>query len=165
MSGTEPPPSADRVLAYGPDELAEAGRGLEKRVGGVDGAAPEVQRVVQVLVDDAEDLRGPDAVRQERGHDRAGAAAHVDVEARVAVQTIFQGRDGTDLVHPADDAAAGEGEGVTLLAPRAPEVLCALGRHQKIPQGPTRRCVVVDDRNHSPVPLLTDRWSLLGLAP
>jgi hypothetical protein len=122
----------DRVLAHGPDEAAEAGRGLEERVGGVDGAAPEVQRVVEVLVDDAKELRSPDTVGQERGHDRAGAAAHEDVEARVAVQTIFEGSDGADLVHPADDAATGEGEGVTLLSPRAPEARRALEDVQKI---------------------------------
>src|SRR5262249_13348810 len=121
--------------------------------GGEGGAGRKVQGVGEVFVDEAEDPGGRDAVGQERAHARAGAAAHVDVEVRVAVQAIFQGRDGTDLVHPADDAAAGEGEGVTVLAPRVPKVLRALEGVQKIPQGPTQRRVVVDDRNDPPVPL------------
>src|SRR5438128_1322593 len=53
-----------RVLADRPEEPAEPARGMAERVGGVDGAAAEVQRVLQVLVDDFVDLGGADTVRE-----------------------------------------------------------------------------------------------------
>ena len=107
------------VLADGPEEPSEPARRVAERVRGVDGAAPEVQGVLEILVDDAIDLGGPHAVGEQRGHDRARAAANVDVEAARAVEPLLDRGDHADLVHAADDTAARQGQRVAL-TPRPP---------------------------------------------
>ncbi len=79
---------------------------VPERVRRVDRVAPEVQRVVEVVVDDAEYLRGGQSVGQERRHHRASAAADVDVKPAVAVQPLLEGGDRADLEHAADHAPA-----------------------------------------------------------
>jgi len=75
--------------------------------------------VLEILVDDAIDLGGPDAVGEQRGHDRARAAADVDVEAAGAVEPLLDRGDHADLVHTADDTAARQRQRVAL-TPRPP---------------------------------------------
>src|SRR5262249_9634199 len=78
----------------------------------VDGATPEVERVLQILVDDPVNLGGSDAVGEEAGDHGAGAAANVDVEVTDTVEPLLDRGDDADLVHPADDAAAGQSQSV-----------------------------------------------------
>jgi len=110
-------PAPEHVLADGPHEQAEARAGQAKCVAREQHAAPEVQRIVAVLVEDAIDLAGPDTAGQQRGDDRPGAAADVDVEGRaLAVEPLLERRHRAHLVHTANDAAAGERQGVAGLA-------------------------------------------------
>ncbi len=113
----------DRALADGPDEPAEPPGGVTERVRGVDRGAPEVQRVVEVVVDDTEELGGGHAVGEERCHHCARAAADVDVESAVAVQPLLEGGDRADLVHPADDPAARQRQCEPGPLPRTPKLL------------------------------------------
>src|SRR5438445_949842 len=116
--------SADGALAEGPDQPAETAAGAAEGVAGEHGVATEVDRVVQVLVEDLVDLAGADPARQERGDHGAGAAADVDVEASAgAVEPLLQGRQRSDLVHAADDPPTGQGQRVTRprLGPPSPD--------------------------------------------
>ena len=115
-----------RVLADRPDEPPEPARGVAESVGGVHGVAAEVQGIVEVLVDDAEDLGRSDAVGEERRHDRARTAADVDVEPGRAVEALLERRDRADLVHPPDDAAPRERKPAARALPGAPEAHRAL---------------------------------------
>ena len=102
---------ADRVLAERPHELAEARGGAAKRVRGEDRVTPEVQRIGQVVVEDAVDLARADAVGEEARDDRAGAAADVHVEAAAGpVEPLLDGGERADLLHPADHAAPRESQ-------------------------------------------------------
>jgi hypothetical protein len=106
------------VLADRPHETAKPRARDAKRVAGKEHAPAEVERVVDVFVEDLVDLAGAHAARQERGDDGAGAAAHVDIEARAAaVESFLERPHDADLVHPPDDATAGERQGVTWAGP------------------------------------------------
>src|SRR5919197_2695577 len=116
----------DRALADSPDEATEASGGVTERVRGVDRVAPEVQRVVEVVVDDAEEVGGSHTVGEERGDDGPRTAADVDVEAAVAVQPLLQGGDRADLVHATDDTPASQGQRRARPLPGPTELFCAL---------------------------------------
>ena len=75
--------------------------------------------MLQILVDDAIDLGSAHAVGEERRHDGARAAAHVDVEVAGALEPLLDRGDHTDFVHTADHAAASQGERVAR-PPRPP---------------------------------------------
>src|SRR5205814_3613832 len=88
------------------------------------GVAAEVNGVVEVVVEDLIHLARPDTTGQERADDGAGAAADVDVEAAArAIEPLFERRQGANLIHAADDTAAGKGQRVTrpLSGPPSPE--------------------------------------------
>src|SRR5262249_4797516 len=81
------------------------------RVRREDGSSPEIERIVDVLVEDTVDLGGPDPVGQERGHHRSSAAAHDDVEpSALAIEPFLEGGQGSDLVHAANDPTAAQGQ-------------------------------------------------------
>ena len=105
MSGTEPRTAVIAFLLTAQSSRPNRPGGVAERVRGVHGAAPEVQRVLEILVDDPVNLRGPDAVGEEAGHDGARATADVDIEVAGAVEPLFDRGDHADLVHAPDDAA------------------------------------------------------------
>src|SRR6267142_2023549 len=82
-------------------------------------AAVEVQRVVTLLVQDRVQIARAHPVGQERRHHRAGARAHVEIEVVGAEpgQVLVERGEGPDLVHAADDSAAGQDEGPALGGP------------------------------------------------
>src|SRR2546427_12012273 len=118
--------SFDRALADGPDEPAEPPGGVPERVRGVDRVAPEVQRVVEVVVDDTEELGGGHAVGEDGRDHRPCAAADVDVEPAVTVHPLLEGGNRADLVHPPDDAATRKRQRAAGSLPGSPELLGAL---------------------------------------
>src|SRR5262249_21842120 len=79
----------------------------------------EVQRVLEVLVDYAIDLGRPNAVGEQRGHDRACAAPDVDVEAAAPVEPLLDRGDDAHLVHATDHTATCQRQRVAL-PPRPP---------------------------------------------
>src|SRR2546430_10403033 len=96
-----------------PGELYEeldhvSGRGAEDVLG------PEVEGRVEVVAQGPEHLRGLGSVGDEGGRHRAGARPDEEVEMlveRSRRERFLEGREDTDLVEGADDAAAGENEG------------------------------------------------------
>src|SRR5213079_2747394 len=134
--GDGAPPALHRVLADGPEESPEPAGRVAERVRGVDGAPAEVQRVVEVLVDDAEDLGSGHAVGEQRADDGARAAADVHLEVAAAAEPLLERCDGAYLVHATDDPAARQRERVPGLTAGAPEAHRAL---QQIPHG-KRHC-------------------------
>src|SRR5205085_10941838 len=102
-------------------ELTEARGRAPERVRREHGVTTKVQRVGQVLLEDAVDVAGPDAVGEQARDHRARAAADVDVEsASLAVEPLLDGGQRTDLVHAPDDAATRESQPDATRGARAP---------------------------------------------
>ncbi len=110
-----PAPSADGAADRAEERSGELGEELDHVSGGgaEDVLGPEVEGRVEVVAQGPEHLRGLGSVGDEGGRHRAGARPDEEVEVlaeRSRRERLLEGREDTDLVEHADDAAAGENE-------------------------------------------------------
>src|SRR5881396_3522915 len=111
-----PGPSADGAADHAEERPGELCEELDHVSGGgaEDVLGPEVEGRVEVVAQGPEHLRGLGSVGDEGGRHRAGARPDEEVEMlveRSRRERFLEGREDTDLVEDADDAAAGENEG------------------------------------------------------
>src|SRR5438128_1822993 len=111
-----PAPSADGVADRAEERPGELCEELDHVSGGgaEDVLGPEVEGRVEVVAQGPEHLRGLGSVGDEGGRHRAGARPDEEVEMlveRSRRERFLEGREDTDLVEDADNAAAGENEG------------------------------------------------------
>src|SRR5438552_5754999 len=111
-----PGPSADGAADRAEERPGELCEELDHVSGGgaEDVLGPEVEGRVEVVAQGPEHLRGLGSVGDEGGRHRAGARPDEEVEMlveRSRRERFLEGREDTDLVEDADDAAAGENEG------------------------------------------------------
>src|SRR5438093_11478808 len=111
-----PAPSADGAADRAEERPGKPCEELDHASGGgaEDVLGPEVEGRVEVVAQGPEHLRGLGSVGDEGGRHRAGARPDEEVEMlveRSRRERFLEGREDTDLVEDADDAAAGENEG------------------------------------------------------
>ena len=114
--------TADGRLSDGPDEATEASACAAEGVAGEHGVATEIDRIVEVVVEDLVDLRGADTAGQEGSDYGPRAAPYIDVKASARpVQAFLEGGEGADLVHAPDHSATSQGKGIPGSRPWPPE--------------------------------------------
>src|SRR6266404_5605944 len=139
-----PAPSADGAADRAEERPGELCEELDHVSGGgaEDVLGPEVEGRIKVVGQGPEHLRGLGSVVDEGGCHRAGARPGEEVEMlveRSRPERFLEGREDTDLVEDADDAAAGENEGPPL-AVRGRQGGMLTGDHGWSPRLATEPC-------------------------
>ena len=120
MSGMQPP-RPRTALCDRPNQPAEAAAGAPEGVSREDRITAELMGSSRSS-SRIDRSRRPARRRPAASDERAGAAAYIDVEATSrTVEALLERGEGADLVHAANDTAAGEGQRITGPRPVPPE--------------------------------------------